>query len=131
MPFYPGEITYRMRFDRPGPTTAGSQVLLRLRDPRGTLFRFQVNGRDAGKILWGPAELDLTPFLQPGTNHLEVTVVGSRQNTFGPLHDRESDGEGTYAGPEHYTQESFLRESWSLHDYGLIGGAELVFRKKP
>ncbi len=131
MPFYPGEITYRMRFDRPGATTAGSQVLLRLRDPRGTLFRFQVNGRDAGKILWGPAELDLTPFLQPGTNHLEVTVVGSRQNTFGPLHDRESDGEGTYAGPEHYTQEPFLRESWSLHDYGLIGGAELVFKTQP
>ena len=101
-------------------------VALPLRDPRGTLFRFRVNGHDAGKILWAPYELDLTPFLQPGTNRLEVTVVGSRQNTFGPLHDRESDGEGAVASPFHYESESSLREQWSLHDYGLMGGAELV-----
>ncbi len=121
LPFYSGEITCTMPFEQPA-----GHVRLRLRDPRGTLFRFRVNGQDAGKILWAPYELDLTPFLQPGTNRLDVTVVGSRQNTFGPLHDRESDGEGAVASPFHYESESSLREQWSLHDYGLMGGAELV-----
>jgi hypothetical protein len=121
LPFYSGEIIYRIPFEAP---VDGARVRLRLRDPRGSLFRFRVNGRDAGKILWNPYELDLTPYIRSGGNLLEITVVGSRQNTFGPLHDQQSDGEGAVASPDHYQNENLLREQWSLHDYGLMGGLE-------
>jgi len=123
LPFYSGEVTYLIPFDAP---LDGSRIRLRLRNPQGTLFRLRVNGQDAGKILWSPYQSDLTPFVLKGANLLELTVVGSRQNTFGPLHDRQSDGEGAVASPEHYQNEAFLREQWSLHDYGLLGGIELM-----
>ena len=123
LPFYSGEITYQIPFD--APVNAGC-VRLRLRNAQATLFRLRVNGEDAGKILWSPYESDLTPYVIAGANLLELTVIGSRQNTFGPLHDRQSDGEGAVASPEHYQNEAFLREQWSLHDYGIMGGIELV-----
>ncbi|MFZ4779410.1 MAG: hypothetical protein ACOYM3_28950, partial [Terrimicrobiaceae bacterium] len=68
LPFYSGEITYKMSFER--PPEAGT-VHLRLRDPRGTLFRFRINDSDTGKIFWSPYELDLTNFVIPGINRLE------------------------------------------------------------
>lgn len=123
LPFYSGEVTYRMPFDAPRDA---SRVSLRLRNPQGTLFRVRINGQDAGKILWSPYERDLTPFLLKGPNRLELTVVGSRQNTFGPLHDRQCEGEGAVASPEHFQNEALLREQWSLYDYGLMSPPELV-----
>jgi len=84
-----------------------------------------VNGSDAGKILWRPFELDITPFLRAGSNELEIEVVSSRQNTLGPLHEWEGD-DNMWVGPNAFEQDPMLREEFSLFDYGLLGGAELA-----
>lgn len=57
---------------------------LRLRAWEGTLARVCVNGRKAGIIAWQPYAFDLTPYLRKGRNRVEVQVVGSLKNLFGP-----------------------------------------------
>jgi hypothetical protein len=121
-PFYSGAMTYRTTFT----TEADKRAFLRLRDASGTLFRVRVNGQPAGEILWRPHALELTDCLVPGENVLEIDVVSSRQNTFGPLHEKDGD-DNRWVGPPAFESEGNIREPLSLYDYGLLGGAEIVW----
>ncbi len=122
LPFYSGAVTYRTRFVTPDNA---AHTILRLNRPSGVLFAVRVNGREAGQILWRPYELDITEFVRVGENTLEIEVVSSRQNTLGPLHEREGD-DFPYASPEAFETDAICRESFSLFDYGLLGGAEIL-----
>ncbi len=42
-----------------------------------------VNGQSAGRLLFMPYELDITEFVKPGENTVEVAVTGSMANTYG------------------------------------------------
>jgi len=120
-PFYTGRMVYHATFDAP----AGKRTFLRLLRPSGTLFKVRVNGREAGKILWRPYVLELTPLAQPGSNRLEIEVVSSLQNAWGPLHEKNGD-DNLWAGPNAFQEEWILREELNSFNYGLLGGAELV-----
>jgi hypothetical protein len=121
-PFYSGMTTYRTVFDAPPD---GKRTFLRLMRPSGIMYKVRVNGRPAGKILWRPYEIELTSLLRSGKNELEIEVVAGRQNTFGPLHEREGD-DYIGCGPGNFESEGVIREELSLFDYGLLGAAELV-----
>jgi hypothetical protein len=43
----------------------------------------KVNGKDAGRLMFLPYELDITELTQPGENTVEVSVTGSMANTYG------------------------------------------------
>ncbi len=121
-PFFSGMMTYRTTFKAPADE---KRTFLRLNRPSGIMYKVRVNGRPAGKILWHPFELELTEHLKVGRNELGIEVVSSRQNTFGPLHDR--DGEDfPYVGPGAFEDEGAVKPEYSIFDYGLLGGAELV-----
>jgi len=45
-----------------------------------------VNGKPAGFVFSAPWTLDVTKWIRPGTNVVEVTVVGTLKNTLGPHH---------------------------------------------
>ena len=121
-PFYSGMMTYQTMVNVPAD---GKRTFLRLSHPSGILYKVRVNGRPAGKILWRPFEIELTDFLKAGWNELEIEVVASRQNTFGPLHEREGD-DFIGCGPHNFEGEGVITPELSLFDYGLLGGAELV-----
>jgi hypothetical protein len=40
----------------------------------------QVNGRDAGTLVWRPYRLDITEFLHPGENHLRIRITNTEAN---------------------------------------------------
>ena len=88
----------------------------------------RVNGAEAGRILWRPFVLDLTDALAGGENELEIEVVSSGHNAHGPLHVREGDS-FRWFGPNSFEDERILKKAFSLFDYGLLGGAELVHVK--
>jgi len=125
-PFYPGSIVYQaeVRWRKRKAT----RTVLRLTNPSGTLFIVRVNGAEAGRILWSPYELDLTDHLRSGANTLEIEVVSSQHNAHGPLHVREGDS-FRWFGPPAFEGEWVLKKEFSLFDYGLLGGAELVHVK--
>jgi len=123
-PFYSGSITYKTTLDLP---CVEGRSFIKLNRPSGTLFKIRANGIDIGNILWQPNELELTDHLRVGTNLLEITVVSSRQNTLGPLHERQGDDD-IGCGPGHFEYEGAVRPEWSFYDYGLLGGAEIIRR---
>ncbi|MFP4058565.1 MAG: hypothetical protein ACLF0G_16990 [Candidatus Brocadiia bacterium] len=125
-PFYPGSMVYRQVVAH--RRRKGLRTFLRLRNPSGTLFLVRVNGQEAGRILWRPYVVELTEHLASGENELEVEVVASQHNAHGPLHVREGDS-FRWFGPNAFEDDRVLRRGFSLFDYGLLDGAELVHLK--
>ena len=119
-PFYNGNIVYRTD----AVLRKGKRSFLKLLNPSGTLFKVRVNGKDAGRILWAPHILEITPLVKSGKNSIEIELVSSLQNTWGPLHERDGD-DNMWVGANAFQDESFLREEFSLFNYGL-GGIEVV-----
>ena len=119
-PFYSGSMVYKTDV----VLEKGQRVFLKLLNPSGTLFKVRVNGKDAGKILWAPYILEITPFIKNGGNRIETELVSSLQNMWGPLHERDGD-DNMWVGENAFQDEAFLREEISLFNYGL-GGIEVV-----
>lgn len=120
-PFYSGRMVYKAEIDMEHDETA----LLRLIRPSGTLYKVRLDGKDAGSILWRPWELALPSPSESGPATIEIEVVSSLQNSWGPLHEKDGD-DNMWVGPEAFENESMLREQINLFNYGLLGGAEIV-----
>jgi hypothetical protein len=82
-PFYSGGVAYCKRFEI--KRTAG-RFVVPLPGWHGSVARLTVNGKPAGFIDAPPWECDVTKWVKPGQNQVEVTVVGTLKNTLGPHH---------------------------------------------
>ncbi|MCM8820715.1 MAG: hypothetical protein NC932_02035 [Candidatus Omnitrophica bacterium] len=116
-PFYSGSMVYKSTFHL---TAKRKKVFVRILKPSGTLFKIKVNGEDAGNILWSPYILEITRFVKKGGNSISVEVVSSLQNSWGPLHENDGD-DNMWCGPEAFEDENFIREEFSLFNYGIEG----------
>jgi hypothetical protein len=124
-PFYSGNIVYEKAV---GISKSEERVYsVRLEGPRGTLFRLFVNGREAGFLWRRPWELDVTDLVKDGENLIQVEVVSSLRNTFGPLHHDLGD-RLPWTGPWEFVDESHWTDQYQFAPYGLLGGAEVVVR---
>ena len=84
----------------------------------GTVAEVFVNGKKAGVIAYKPYRFDLTPYLEKGENEIEVRVVGSLHNLFGPHYNTEKG----INGPWHWNgvQRQAPGNDYNLIDYGLL-----------
>ncbi len=114
-PFYSGRMVYKSTFNLQGKK---KKVFARIVRPSGILFKINVNGKDAGNLLWSPYILEITPFIKKGKNRISVELVSSLQNSWGPLHEREGD-DNLWAGPNAFENEDFIRDELSLFNYGI------------
>ncbi len=121
-PFYSGRMVYKSEFDIP---EGRKRAFLRILKPSGILFKARINGREAGNILWSPYMLEITRFARGRKkNSLELELVSSLQNSWGPLHEREGE-DNRYVSSAAFEHEEQVREELSLFDYG-IGGIEIL-----
>ncbi|MEN6357998.1 MAG: hypothetical protein ABFD83_13050 [Armatimonadota bacterium] len=120
-PFYTGRMIYKTEFF----AEKNANVFVRLVRPSGSLYKVRVNGKEAGEILWRPYEIDLTGFVRSGKNLLEIEVVSSLQNAWGPLHEQIGD-DNSWCSPEAFEDDNILREQINVFPYGLLGGIEIV-----
>jgi hypothetical protein len=110
LPFYTGVIRCRV----PVPAELrGRSVLLRTPAFEAACVK-AVHGRDEAIIPWQPYEADVSPLLAGGAEAIELCVVPTRRNTFGPLHQLP-------ATPRACGSWSFVTEgdAWT-DDYSLI-----------
>lgn len=86
-----------------------------------------MNGRKAGIIAWQPYAFDLTPYLRKGRNRVEVQVVGSLKNLFGPHYSADKG----IAGPWHWNNvpKQLPGSDYDQRDYGLLEDFEIVMTK--
>lgn len=124
-PFYAGTMRYRTKFEL---KEKDSKILIRLSNAKGTLFLVYVNRKGPIPILWSPLEADVTNLVEKGLNELEIDVVSSLRNTFGPLHHKLGDGL-TFVGPETFVDENNWVDAYQFAQYGLINGAEIIIRR--
>ncbi len=73
-----------------------------------------------------PWEIDITHLCVRGENCIEIEVLGSLRNTFGPLHHKLFNP--AWCGPESFSDERNWVDHYQLEDYGLIGGASVLVK---
>lgn len=122
MPFYSGNMTFILSPEDYGPLTAGfadaDRIVLTPDSFTGACVKVTAAGQTA--ILgWEPFEADVTEAVRRGLP-IEVTVVGTRINLFGPLH--ETAKPAWACGPGNFvTTGDNWTENYSLLDSGLRG----------
>jgi len=116
LPFYSGNVIYRTTIDfqvRPE-----HRYLLKLPKFRATAVEISSNAGEPILIAWPEYQADITPLLKTGKNTLDIKLLGSRRNAFGPLHlDEESP---RITGPRQYRYNpDNWRDAFHLVEYGL------------
>lgn len=112
LPFYTGALTYILPGSLWGKADPDARVFLKPQRPHGALVRVET---PAGmtRIGWDPMEADITDAVRTGAD-VRLTLVGTRRNTFGPLHMVPVLSDAT--GPMHFVTEG---DQWS-DDYAFI-----------
>jgi hypothetical protein len=80
----------------------------------------RVNGEEAGFLASQPWHADITDALREGTNTIEVEVVSTIRNIFGPLHLRDY---RRWIGPWEFVQDGNWEAPYHFHPYGILEGA--------
>ena len=86
LPFYTDEITYRLPLSAYADVTVAEDERIWLSPVSfgGSLLKVKVGEKET-YLCWDPYEADVTDAVRNGLP-IEVTVVGTRRNLFGPLH---------------------------------------------
>ena len=118
-PYYSGNMTFRFDFEWHNQT--GIPVFPFIREWSGTALGISVNGGKEQIVLLQTERLDLGEHLKPGRNSVEITVYGSRRNSFGPFGVIQ----GSMTGPKNFSYPAPSERR--LEPYGLMSGIQLLF----
>lgn len=126
MPFYSGCMTYHVTPESiPEAAKAvaeGERVVLAPKHFTGGCVKVTAMGKTT-VLGWNPYEADVTEAVKAGAP-IDVTVVGTRRNTFGPLHQLPA-LDGAYGPGNFVTGGNSWTNDYSLLDSGLTG---IVFK---
>lgn len=121
LPFYTGSVTYHVTPEmyRENETLAqADRVVLTPLHFTGGCAKVTAHGKTA-VLAWEPYEADVTQAVR-AAEEIDVTVVGTRRNVFGPLHQIPKIAPACGPG-EFVTQGEKWTDDYSLIDSGLRG----------
>lgn len=123
-PFYAHEMIYTQTFNI---STPEPYYEIQLQKWNGTVAEVIVNGNPAGIVAFKPYNLDVSQWIHAGDNRIEVKVVGSNKNLFGPFHNESSIGFVTpnlYKGTTEWPSgKNYLQLDYGLYEpFVLLGG---------
>ncbi|NOU66813.1 hypothetical protein GC096_22455 [Paenibacillus sp. LMG 31461] len=106
--FYSGRVTAAKTIILPGPVLnrmrdEGSRLVLQWDAMRCPAMNITVNGGITHTILWGAQQLDVTDEIASEQLQLQIELLTSGRNTFGPHHHLK--GEVTFVGPTSFTDK--------------------------
>lgn len=101
-PFFAGSMTFKKTVNLTADEIKDRSI--KFQKLCSTVTKVKVNGKDMGKIMWQPYEVDVTSALKEGENVVEITVTGNLRNLLGPFHLRE--GEAYAVSPRKFFHES-------------------------
>jgi hypothetical protein len=87
LPFFGGFVDYTRTIEIPADRPEDMRYRVELGRWLGSTAEVRVNGKSAGMIAFAPFQLDITDFLQAGSNDVIVSVCGTLKNTLGPFHN--------------------------------------------
>ena len=71
-----------------------------------------------------PWKIDISKAIKNGKNKIEIEVVSSLRNTFGPLHHKLGDAVG-WVGPWEFVDDAAQKKEYVFEQYGLLEGASI------
>jgi hypothetical protein len=122
MPFYSWGVTYSKEFTIEKPD---GKYSVGLKNWKGTVAEVKVNDGSATIIAFPPYQADITQFIKPGLNKVEVKVIGSLKNLMGPHFNNPAPGltaPGHWRNVKNYPPGS----DFQLLDYGLFEDFNLL-----
>jgi alpha-L-rhamnosidase len=116
LPFYSRGVTYSKEF-KVENSDAKWEVILG--DWRGTVTEVSVNGQQAPVIAFPPYHSDITAFIKPGINKIDINIIGSLKNLLGPHHHNPRPG---FVSPWswRYVMSYPAGKEYQMLDYGLM-----------
>ena len=119
--FYGANITYKIPFEcEAGDLTITTDYYI------GALVSARLDGREIGKIVIPPYKLKFNN-IEKGKHVLELTLFGTRVNTFGTLHLTTPKD---WKGPDMwYSGNNMWSYEYCLQDMGLMKKPELTLEK--
>ncbi|MEM2819586.1 MAG: hypothetical protein QXF31_00205, partial [Candidatus Bathyarchaeia archaeon] len=123
-PFYAGEIELAKHINLDLPEKA--RATIRLEEPSSSLAIIYVNGKEAGKAILPPYDVDVTSLLRSGENEIKILLVGSLRNALGPLHYKG--GEPLSIRPETFRDMANWTDEYMLRPFGVKSVKILVFK---
>jgi len=125
LPFYSGNVTYRTSFDF--TPNLNARYLFTLPKFQATAVEVTINGKDPVILGWPDYQFECTNMLQAGKNDIDIKLLGSRRNAFGPLHNC---GQVKWCGPEAFMINPENPQDWQdefgLAPYGLMENPTIV-----
>ena len=118
LPFYSGNVVYHTAFNI--ELDSKCRYMLQIPKFKATALEISVNNTENLIVGWPNYSVDITRFLCEGWNEIDIKLLGSRRNSFGPLHLAEDK-------PNSIWPDSFMRhldnwqDDYKLVDYGLFG----------
>lgn len=118
-PHYHGSMIYS--FPLPGFVPNGKSVVLNMGQYRASLIEVLVNGMSAGEFFGKcRSSMDITALLRKDKNTLELKLVGSPRNMYGPFH--HPDNSCSRISWADFRSEGAARcEDYILTPYGIMG----------
>ena len=123
MPMYGQQVSYTKEINIVKKPV--KQWLVQLDQWKGTVATVSVNKKFAGIIALAPYTFDITPFLNNGNNSIEINVIGSLKNVFGPFHNNPKPG---FVSPWsfRYVVGHPPGKAYDLIDYGLFNDFKVI-----
>jgi len=125
-PFYSGNMIYRAMIDV--EPEAGKRYVLKFPSFKGTGIEVTVNGKGAKVTGWPNYMVDCTDDLIAGKNMIDIKVLGTRRNSFGPLH--LANDKPFWIGPGLFLRQDENLQEWQdefkLWPYGLMESPVLM-----
>jgi hypothetical protein len=116
MQMYGQTVAYKKEINIADTT---KKYFVQLGEWKGTVAVVKVNNKDAGIIMLEPYELEISKYLSKGRNTVEVDIIGSLKNIFGPHHNKPVPG---LVSPWHWrgVKKYPSGSEYDLYDYGLM-----------
>ncbi len=112
LPHYTGNVTCCIPV-----YTHGGKLRVTAPHYRGAAIRVALDGEDKGYIVYAPYQLEMDA--PAGEHELQLTVLGHRENAFGPVHN--ADAQAKWIGPDIWrTTGNVWTESYRLVSLGLL-----------
>lgn len=122
LPFYAGSVELRKSVEVPSGFKC---AVLKFEELNAALAEVRVNGAGAGFALFPPYEVDVTALLKPGSNEVEVVLVGTLRNLLGPLH--YAGGDPAWIGPETFNDAAHWTDEYVLKPFGFRGAKLILY----
>ncbi|MCX7002093.1 MAG: glycosyl hydrolase [bacterium] len=125
LPFYSGAVRYQV----PVAThlAADEHLFLTVPAHEGALLNVYDGATRVATVPWAPYEADVTDAVRRGARTLDLEVVLTRRNTFGPFHEVHNSG---FCGPGSFvTCGDNYTDAYLLHPAGLLQPPVLSVRR--